>query len=276
MKRQILSVLLAGVMTSASAQTHVDAQPQTRHTFNLGQRLSLEGFTPANQKAFTPTDTEISLSTINAPIGTVFKKAPMKSAAVHYSYNASGISRDTNALETWTMQAGYLDGQTALQDVIPDGFNAGGIAVPYTTQGNYLVVEPTYLGDASGYHVILFALDNGGSSYDLRIALDGNGAMTVDPNLQIIYGAFTTNYFNADTFQGYFELYSGVNYRKNIVLGDANEDSVVDKADTQTLVSHLLNRSQDNADADAMDTNADGSINVADVIGLSKIIKKQK
>lgn len=278
MKRYLMTILLlTGTAICTMAQTHIDALASTdEHIRRHGQQLSAEDFMPAAPLNFTPNEAPTA-DTMDAPIGRIVKHVPYKSAAVHYSYAASGTERESQKKESWTMQAGTLaNGQTALLDVIPDGFDAGGFAVPYSIAGNTLTVQPTYLGSTSQYYVFLFAYDDSWSNFDLRITLDGKGAMEVDPNLNIVYGAFTTDHFDINAYQGYYESYSAVSYRKNVVLGDTNEDNVVDKADTQTLVNHLLNRSQDNADVDAMDTNADGSINVADVIGLSKIIKNQK
>lgn len=286
MKRKTLtSTLLASVIATASAQVAVDAQPAVKGLgpFDLGPKLYSGSFKPAVSLGFTPrrpepltqSDSEAT-ARAECAIGRIVKHVPYKSAAVHYSYSASGTERESQNTEAWTMQAGTLDdGQTALLDVIPDGFDAGGLAVPYTLQAGTLIVQPTFLGSTSQYNVFLFAYDDSWSSFDLRISLDGNGGMAVDPNLNIVYGAFTTDYFDIDAYQGYYESYSGVGYRKNVTLGDANEDARVDKADTQTLVGHLLGRSQENSDVDAMDTNADGYINVADIIGLSNIIKKQ-
>lgn len=284
-RKTLTSILLASAVATATAQVAVDAQPvQGPHSHALGPKLSWTDFRSAPSLAFTANDAALptaqpsqTQSAENAPIGSIVKHVPYKSAAVHYSYAASGTERENQKKETWTMQAGTLDdGQTALLDVIPDGFNAGGFAVPYSIAGSTLTVQPTFLGSTSQYNVFLFAYDDSWSNFDLRITLDGKGAMEVDPNLNIVYGAFTTDYFDINAYQGYYESYSALSYRKNVTLGDANEDSRVDKADTQTLVGHLLGRTQENADADAMDTNTDGSINVADIIGLSNIIKNQK
>lgn len=283
-RKTLTSILFASTVATAAAQVAVDAQPvQGPHPLALGPKLSCTDFRPA-ARTFTANDAALTAAkpsqaqpAENASIGRIVKHVPYKSAAVHYSYAASGTERESQKKESWTMQAGTLnDGQTALLDVIPDGFDAGGFAVPYSIAGNTLTMQPTYLGSTSQYYVFLFAYDDSWSNFDLRITLDGKGAMEVDPNLNIVYGAFTTDHFDINAYQGYYESYSAVSYRKNVVIGDANEDSVVDKADTQTLVGHLLNRSQENSDADAMDTNADGSINVADVIGLSNIIKNKK
>lgn len=289
--KALTSILLLGVFANASAQVHVDAQPvsgeqpaQEARNFRIGLKFSAVHFQPASTFSFTANDADpvaaqrsATAQMTSAPIGRVVKHVPHKSAAVHYSYTASGTEREGQARDTWNMKAGTLgDGQKALLDVIPDCFEAGGIAVPYSQEAGTLIIEPTYLGSTSQYHVFLFAYDDSWSNFDLRITLDGNGAMTVAPDLNIVYGAFTTDYFDINSYQGYYESYSNVGYKKDVVVGDANEDSVVDKSDTQTLVGHLLGRSQENADADAMDTNADGNINVADVIGLSNIIKTKK
>lgn len=272
----IIALLLTGTTVCTMAQTHIDAQPQRKCIVDAGPLLSAAGFTPASTLSFIPNAPQAAGAT-DAPIGRIIKHVPYKSAAVHYSYSASGTSEETQQQQAWTMFAGTLqDGTPALQDVIPDCFNAGGLGVPYTITGNTLVIPPAYIGYTGQYHVYLLGYKESSDDYSISITLDGNGAMSVDPDLEILYGAFSSEDFDMNNYRGYYEGFWGINYNKDVVVGDANEDSVVNKADTQVIVNHLLNRSQDNADADAMDTNADGNINVADVIGLSNIIKKQK
>lgn len=273
----LTTIIFAASATLASAQETFTPLPQGNHAFALGPRFSAEAFRPALAPEFTANDKGVTAADETAVTGGIVRHAPLKSAAVHYSYTASGTDRETQAKATWNMQAGTLsDGRTALQNVIPDGFESGGLAAPYTIVNNTIVIKPTYMGSTDSYHVFLFAYDNSQSNYDVRINLDGNGAMSVAPDLNIVYGAFTTKTFDPDAYEGYYESYSAVSYKKDVKVGDANEDNVVDKGDTQTLVNHVLNRTQENSDADAMDTNGDGNINVADVIGLHNILRNSK
>lgn len=253
MSRTLLCLVLAtGFGISASAQTHIDALPQPLHT--TGHRLTADDFTPA-------------------PCLQQHRDGLHKSAVVHYSYNASGTDENTQKSTAWTMLAGKSDGTSYLQDIIPDCFDAGGLAVPYSIVATKLRIEPTYLGSTSAYKVILFSTMSDGA---ITFNLEGNGRFTVDPEMAIIYGAFTSEHFDLDDYQGYYEYVSGLNYTKDILVGDANEDGDVSSADAKPIVGHILGRTDNSADPDAMDTNTDREINVADIIGLSKIISNTK
>lgn len=277
MKKILTTIVLSATVAGASAQMAVDAKPQGTQTFAAGQKLSTEGFVPATAQGFIANDLTASVGADVPSVGRITKYVPHKSAAVHYSYSAGGTDYKEQSAQTWTMLAGHMeDGTAALQDVIPDCFDAGGIGVPYSLTGNTLTIEPTYLGSTSKAYVFIFGRKEDADGYNVLMTLNGKGAISVAPEQNIIYGAFASRVFDMDEYLGYYEIVSGVSYKKDVVVGDANEDRTVDKDDTQTLVNHLLNRSQDNADADAMDTNADGSINVADVMGLSNIIKNNK
>lgn len=253
MKRFILILSAALAMTgSAWAQVPVDAQPQQRVSRLLTKKLCVN-----------PSDADATIS-----------RAPRKSPLLHYRYNGSGQDMDASRL-SWTMLVGTTeDGTPAVCDIIPDCFNAGGIVVPIGgLTETQMRVAPTYLGTYQGYHVYLI-----GDTDDLSITftLHGDGRISLPSDFAVVYGGFSSQELDLENYAGYFEYVTGITYEKDILPGDTNADGEVTAADSPLIVNHILGREQPDADADAMDANTDGEVNVADVIKVSNIVKNSK
>ncbi|MBR1498010.1 MAG: hypothetical protein IJ615_00010 [Bacteroidaceae bacterium] len=160
---------------------------------------------------------------------TAAKAAPRKASALKESYNASGKNYRTNASDIWTMSTGTMaeSGEPCFIDMLPYLTifgDQGSVAVPYTVDGDKVVVEPTCVGEGEDeqgkYYILLFsAVDEDGC---IRMTLDEDGKLATTSGDYFVYGAWDQPEYKYEKnddgeaelvgYQGYFSMYTGVQY----------------------------------------------------------------
>ena len=160
---------------------------------------------------------------------TAAKAAPRKASALKESYKASGTNYSTRATDLWTLSTGTMEetGEPCFIDMLPylSIFgDQGSVAVPYTVDGDNIVVQPTCVGEGEDeqgkYYILLFsAVDEAGC---IRLTLGEDGKLATTSGDYIVYGAWEQpeyKYEEDDSgdgelvgYQGYFSMYTGVQY----------------------------------------------------------------
>jgi len=104
-----------------------------------------------------------------------------------------------------------------------------------------------------------------------KINNDDSDLMQKDP---IIYKSNDTLYsFWSDQRHGNYEIYFSKGINETIILGDVNQDSIIDILDVVLIINFILDQdSPDTIEGIASDLNSDGIINIQDVILIINMI----
>ena len=160
---------------------------------------------------------------------TAAKAAPRKAAALKESYKANGRNYSTNTSDVWTMSTGTMaeSEEPCFVDMLPYLTifgDQGSVAVPYTVDGDKVVVKPTCVGEGEDeqgkYYILLFsAVDEDGC---IRLTLSEDGKLAASSDDVFVYGAWDqpeykyeeddNGKFELVGYQGYFSMYTGVQY----------------------------------------------------------------
>ena len=155
--------------------------------------------------------------------------APRRAEGLLESYKTIGKNYSTNIKEMWTTSTGTIEGteDPCLINVLPvPGIFEGteSIAVPYTLNGDKLVIQPTCVGEGEDeqgkYYVLLFsAVDEEGC---IRMTLGEDGKLTPANGDYYVYGAWDQPEYKYETddednveligYQGYFSMYTDIQF----------------------------------------------------------------
>ena len=104
-----------------------------------------------------------------------------------------------------------------------------------------------------------------------KINDDNTNSTQKDP---ILYKGNGTLYsFWSDQRNGNYEIYFSKGIGESIILGDLNQDNIIDILDIVLIINFILGQDYPNAvEGIASDLNSDGTINIQDLILIINII----
>lgn len=121
-------------------------------------------------------------------------------------YEGIGTQVNAGAVE-WEMYLGTdTEGTLLIQDVIPSPFDKG-VVVEYTRSGNNIIIAPQIVASGTSTQSPtgeLYVYLEDATSADGTITLTMDNAGNITGTYSILYGAYTTNTYNADDYLGYY------------------------------------------------------------------------
>ena len=124
--------------------------------------------------------------------------------------------------------------------------------------------------DFDGYD-IFYGMIEGDGMVNIQKINDDSNLMQKDP---IIYKSNDILYsFWSDQRHGNYEIYFSKGINESIILGDINQDSIIDILDIIFIINFILEQDNPNIGEEiASDLNSDGTINIQDIILIINLI----
>ncbi|MCR4919875.1 MAG: hypothetical protein K5928_08725 [Prevotella sp.] len=228
-----LLLLSAAVLLSSAASAQLTSKASNTNVKAAGQHKALPQATFKKQEAVAAkqvgkpvfsglsqqkrfTISESQKQSLKRSSAVTRLNAPRRAGQVQELYNASGVYMEYNTPVQWEMMSSTAeDGTLLLADLIPDSiWGEGGVALPYTLEGNTITIEPQKVASSDDFNLYFFDFNTDDGVLYLTLGEDGSLSYS-GSDLMLGYGAFSGDFDpTLDTYLGYFELVSHIDYRK--------------------------------------------------------------
>lgn len=232
MKKFLLVIVAAFVVSAVSAQvarkslsSPKAAKVQKISSATQMQKVVMVSAKDTGESVWAGNVKKAKKFSIPAGVAQSFKAAKSgrrvaRAGEVQNSYTATGIdpSGDNGATPvTWTMKSVTSeDGALALVDMVPNCFGyEDGVFVEYTLNGSTITIKPQLVASVEDKGYYMFLMNNDTEDGTIKLTLGDDGSITSESTLNLVYGVFSSNAFDAtfETYLGYWQYTKNVKYR---------------------------------------------------------------